>query len=62
MFALLVRLVLIMAVAELGLGVVGLRHCRSRACLVRIERRARDILRVDSRPISVFPEEARRFR
>jgi hypothetical protein len=62
MCSLLVRLLMIVVFAEVGIGLVVFRDCRSRACLVRIERASRDVLRVDWKPISVFPKEANRFR
>jgi hypothetical protein len=62
MESLLVRLSIIMSVVDLGMKLGDFRDCHSRACLVRIERRARDVLRVDWKPISVFPDEAIRFR
>lgn len=62
MYSLLVGLMLIVAVTELGLNLAEVSDCRSRACLVRIERRARDALKINWKPISVFPNEARRFR
>ncbi|MBS1958862.1 MAG: hypothetical protein JST80_05245 [Bdellovibrionales bacterium] len=61
MYELLVRLMLIAAVAELGLNISEIRDCHSRECLARIEHCVRDVLRVHWKPISVFPEEARRF-
>ena len=62
MYELLVRLMLIAAIAELGLNISDLRDCHSRECLDLIERRSRDILHVDWKPISVFPDESRRFK
>jgi len=61
MYSLLIRLMAIAALTQLGISIVALRDCRSRSCIVRVERASRDILRVDWRPISIFPNEARRF-
>ena len=62
MYALLVRLMLIASLTQLGITLAGFRDCRSRACLVRVEKATRDVLSVDWKPISVFQEEAKRFR
>jgi hypothetical protein len=61
MFRLLIALMTIAALAQFGMPVSDLRNCRSRACVQRIERRSRDVLRIDWRPISMFPDEAKRF-
>jgi hypothetical protein len=53
---------LLAALVELGVSVSELRDCHGRACLAKFEKRSRDVLRVDWRPISVFPKEAKRFR
>ena len=62
MASLLVRFVIALSLAQLGLGLFDLAQCRSRACLAHMERHARNILRIDWKPISVFPNEAKRFR
>ena len=62
MYQLLVRLMLIAALAEFGMTVSDLRDCRGRGFLIQLEKRARDVLRVDWKPISVWPNEAERFR
>jgi hypothetical protein len=62
MFRLLIALMTVAALAQFGMTVSDLRKCRSRACVQRIERRSRDVLRIDWKPISVFSGEARRFR
>lgn len=62
MFTLLTRLMLLAPLVELGVSVTELRDCHGRACLAKLEKRSRDILRVDWKPISVWPSEAKRFR
>ena len=62
MYDLLIRLMVIAALAQLGISASQLSGCHSRACVQQLEARSRDVLRVDWKPISVFPEEARRFR
>lgn len=56
MYTILVRLMLVAAFLELGLSVTDLRNP------TKLESASRKVLRVQWRPISVFPEEAKRFR
>ncbi len=62
MYNLLIKLMLITALLQLGWSLSDFENCHSRQCLARIEKHSRDILRIDWKPISVFPEEAKRFR
>lgn len=62
MYTLLLRLMLIAAALQLGLSLSDMAFCHSRECTARIERASRDILKIDWKPISVWPEEAQRFR
>ncbi len=62
MYSLLIRLMAVAALTQLGISLAAFRDCRSRSCLARIEKASRDILRVDWKPITVFPGEAKRFR
>jgi hypothetical protein len=62
MNSLLIRLMLIASLTQLGISLSTFRDCKSRSCFSRIEKASREVLRVDWKPISVFPEEARRFR
>lgn len=62
MYKLLVALMLFAALSQLGISVSDFRDCHSRACLEMVERKSRDVLKIDWKPISVFPEEAKRFR
>jgi len=62
MYDLLVKLFLLAALAQIGMSVADFSNCRSGECLARIEKASRDITRIDWKPISVFPEEAKRFR
>lgn len=48
-------------VGRVGMTIYDLRHCRSRTCLKQIEKHSRDVLRVNWKPISVWPEEAKMF-
>jgi len=60
MYGLLVKLMVVAALLELGMNVSEFEQCHSRQCLQQIEKRSRDILKVDWRPISVFQSEVRR--
>lgn len=62
MYDLLVRLMFISALLQLGITLNDVRECRSRACLVRMDKAVKEVLRIDWKPISVFPEETKRFR
>ena len=62
MYDLLVKLMLIAGLAQFGLTLSRVESCHSRQCLQQIEKHSRDVLNVDWKPLSVFPEEAKRFR
>ncbi len=59
---LLVKLMFIAALMQLGISLTDVQNCHSRACVQTLEKRSRDVLRIDWKPISVWPEEAKRFR
>lgn len=59
---LLVKLMVLAALTQLGISVSKFAECRGRACAQVFDRASRDVLRVDWRPISVWPEEEKRFR
>mgnify|MGYP001588554843 FL=1 len=56
MYSLLIKLMLVAALAELGMSVADLGQCSSRLCLQNVEKKSRETLRIDWKPISVFPE------
>jgi len=62
MYQLLVKLMLLAALASFGMSYAGFFSCHSKACIQKVEARSRDMLKIDWKPISVFPEEAKRFR
>ena len=59
MYRLIVRLMLVAALLELGMTWVEFRKCSARKCIKGIEAK---VLRVEWRPISMFPEEGLKFR
>jgi hypothetical protein len=62
MYTLLVRLMFIAAVLQLGLYISDIVNCRSVVCVRQLEKASHKVLKVNWRPISLFPEEGRRFR
>ena len=59
---LLIKLIVIAALAQFGISLSHVESCHSRACLQTLEKHSREVLNIDRQPLSVFPEEARRFR
>ena len=62
MYKLLIAIMLAAALPQLGVTLSDFSKCGSRWRLLRIEKRSRDVLRVDSKPISIFPDVGRQFR
>lgn len=61
METLLVRLMFLTALFQLGYAVSDLDNCHTRQCVQKIEKASRDVLKITWKPISIFPEEAKRF-
>ena len=62
MINLLFKLALIYAAILTGLSLTELSKCQKGECTDRIEKAAREVVEIDWRPISIFPDEAQRFR
>lgn len=62
MYKLIIKLMVIAALLKLGASIEEFAFCHSKACSGRIEKASRDVLKIDWKPISVFQEEAQRFR
>ena len=62
MYTLLLRLIIISAFIQLGLSLSDFIDCRSGECRSRLDRAAKEVLHINWRSISVFPEEAKRFK
>jgi hypothetical protein len=60
-YQVLVRLIVLSAFLQLGLSLSRIEKCHSRMCWDEIQRASRKILEIDWRPISVFPEEAKKL-
>ncbi|MCM2281518.1 MAG: hypothetical protein NDI61_06700 [Bdellovibrionaceae bacterium] len=56
MYAILVRLILLAALMDLGMSLSRIEKCDSRMCWDEIQRARLKVLKVEWRPISVFPE------
>lgn len=61
MYKIMITLIVAAALLELGFTFSNFGECKSLECIGKIERLSRQVLRVNWKPISVFPEEARRF-
>jgi len=61
MYDLLVKIMTVAALAQFGMSIADWSHCHSRQCVQQIEKKSRDILSVGWKPLSVFPEERKRF-
>jgi hypothetical protein len=59
---LLIKIMFLAAITQLGLTLHDFVDCHDRACMGRIEAKSRKVLDVGWKPMSVFPEEAKRFR
>ena len=62
MYDLLVKLMLIAGLAQFGMTLAHVETCHSRQCVQELERHSRDVLNVDWKPISIFPDQAKLFR
>jgi len=62
MFKFLLLIVLIAYASQFGVRITDLAGCYSSQCISRLEKAREKILHVDWQPISVWPEEAKKFR
>ena len=62
MYSLLIKLMLFSALLQFGISIEDYIFCKSKACRNRIEKASRDVLKIDWKPISIWPKEAQRFR
>ncbi len=61
MYRLLLTLMVIGAISEFDLKPTDFEGCQSRECVNRLAKASRRVLKIDWKPISVFPEEAKKF-
>lgn len=62
MYNLLLRLMLLSTLAHLGLSISDFVTCHSSQCTNKLDNATKQILHINWKPISVWPEEAKRFR
>jgi len=56
------KIIIVYALYTLGMSYSDVLNCRSRECFRNIEIAKRKMLNVNWKPISMFPEEAKKFR
>lgn len=61
MYDILIKLILGISLLQFGLSLKDIGECSSRECIRKIEKASKEAARIDWKPISIFPEEARRF-
>ncbi len=61
MYNLLLKLMLAVTLLQLGFAVTDIEDCSSRKCTQKLEKAKNEVLKIKWRPISVFPQEAKRF-
>lgn len=62
MYNILIKLIIAAALVDIGISFSKLEDCSSRQCWTQIQKASREAIRIEWKPISVFPEEAKRFR
>lgn len=62
MHNILLKLIIAGALLELGVNWSQLDDCSGRTCWTKLQRASLQVLQIDWKPISVFPNEAKRFR
>ena len=60
MYNILLRLIIAAALLDLGITWSQFEDCSGRACWTQLQRASLQVLRIDWKPISVFPNEAKR--
>ncbi len=61
MYAILVRAIVVAALIDLGMSQKWFADCRSQKCADQIRSASVRILKIEWKPISIFPMEAKRF-
>jgi hypothetical protein len=61
MYSILVRAIVVAALIDLGLSQKWFVDCRSQKCADQIRSASSKILKIEWKPISIFPKEAKRF-
>lgn len=61
MYDVLLKLIIAGALLEFGISLSKIDDCSSRACWDHVQQASKQVLKIDWKPISVFPGEAKRF-
>lgn len=61
MYNILIKLVIAAALIDLGISFSQNEDCSSRHCWTQIQKASRKATYIEWKPISVFPEEAKKF-
>ena len=61
MYNLLLKLMMAATLLQLGFSVTDIKDCSGRECVQKLDKAKNEVLKIKWRPISVFPEEAKRF-
>ncbi len=62
MYNLLLKFMLAATLWQLGLKLTDFNNCRDRQCIQELDQSRAKVLKINWKPISVFPNEAKRFR
>ncbi len=62
MYDVLIKLIIAGALLEFGFSMSKIENCSSRACWNQVQQASKQVLKIDWKPISVFPEEAKKFK
>lgn len=62
MYNILIKLIIVAALLDFGISFSKMENCSSRQCWTEIQKASRKATHIEWKPISVFPEEAKRFR
>ena len=57
-----IKIYLIAAAIQFGFSLTELEGCASKQCVQKLSRASNEVVKINWKPISVFPEEAKRFR
>lgn len=61
MIDLLVKLYIAAALLQIGISVSNFADCHSRECVQMFEKKLGEVLKIDWKPISVWPNEVKRL-
>ena len=62
MYNIIIKLIIAAALLDLGISFSKMEDCSSRACWNQIQKASRRATHINWKSISVFPDEAKRFR